>query len=277
MEKLDRLDWADGMAFTSYGLHVGVRVSDPAVLARVEEQLPFGWERSEDPEVEWLYSFVVGSEPDRKGIKRLHVVYSDAMVLQRTDDLELALKALERDVHLFVGEMARGHVFVHAGVVGWHGKAILLPGPTLSGKSTMTAALVRAGADYYSDEFAVLDAEGRVHPFARPLCLRPEGEFTGLPVAVEDLGGRRGTEPLEVGAILAAGYAPDQPWRPQRVTPGRAMLMLLANTLSARRDPEAVLPVLERVAQSAAAYTGRRGEASEIAESVLALVDSQVE
>jgi hypothetical protein len=30
------------------------------------------------------------------------------------------------------------------------------------------AELVRAGATYYSDEFAVLDSRGRVHPFPRP-------------------------------------------------------------------------------------------------------------
>ena len=36
------------------------------------------------------------------------------------------------------------------------------------------AALVRAGAEYYSDEFAPLDAGGLVHPFAKPLSIRNE-------------------------------------------------------------------------------------------------------
>ena len=59
----------------------------------------------------------------------------------------------------------RERVFVHAGVVGWKGHAIVIPGRSRSGKTTLVAELVKAGAEYYSDEFAVLDAEGRVHPF----------------------------------------------------------------------------------------------------------------
>src|SRR5262249_9105581 len=52
---------------------------------------------------------------------------------------------------------------VHSGVVAHGGRAILLPGPTSTGKSTLVAELVRRGAAYFSDEYALLDAEGRVH------------------------------------------------------------------------------------------------------------------
>ena len=34
------------------------------------------------------------------------------------------------------------------------------------------AELLRAGAVYYSDEYAVVDPWGRVHPFAKPLSIR---------------------------------------------------------------------------------------------------------
>jgi hypothetical protein len=37
MEKLDRLGWAAGIAFTAYGLSIGVRVSDRSALARIRE------------------------------------------------------------------------------------------------------------------------------------------------------------------------------------------------------------------------------------------------
>src|ERR671929_229610 len=87
----------------------------------------------------------------------------------------------------------------HAGVVGWQGRAILIPGRSFSGKSTLVAALVRAGATYYSDEFAVLDERGRVHPFPKKLSMRLEGSARPRFAPVEELGGRRGTTPLRVG------------------------------------------------------------------------------
>jgi uncharacterized protein (UPF0276 family) len=48
---------------------------------------------------------------------------------------------------------------LHAGVVSFGDGCMLLPAPTGSGKTTLTAGLVRAGATYYSDEIAVLDAD----------------------------------------------------------------------------------------------------------------------
>ncbi len=239
------------------------------ILPRLVELLPFGWEPSDDPEVEYLYSFIVAGGSDRPGVKRLNVVYSDAMLLERTGDLELALKAFERDLHLFVGEMARGRIFVHAGVVGWEGKAIVMPGPSFTGKSTLVAALVRAGATYYSDEFAILDENGLVHPFARPLSLRCSDPYVGEPIAADELGGRTGMEPLPVGLIVTTGYRPGARWSPSRLSQGEAVLALLSNTLSARRQPGAVLPVLDRVAAGAVAFSSLRGEAEAVVRPLL--------
>ena len=51
-----------------------------------------------------------------------------------------------------------------AGVVGWENRAIVMPGASFAGKTTLVRAWLEAGATYYSDEFAVLDRAGRVHP-----------------------------------------------------------------------------------------------------------------
>lgn len=48
---------------------------------------------------------------------------------------------------------------MHAGVVAGPAGAILLPAPPGSGKSTLTAGLVAAGLDYFSDEVALLAEE----------------------------------------------------------------------------------------------------------------------
>lgn len=72
---------------------------------------------------------------------------------------------------------------VHAGAVLWGERILLLPGITHSGKSSLVAELLRRGATYFSDEYALVDSEGHVHPYPRPLLLRngcPE-QFPVLP------------------------------------------------------------------------------------------------
>ena len=245
------------------------------MLQRIEELLPFSWQPSDDMEVEYLYSVVVGNEPERRGFRKKHVVYSDAQLLQGGEGLDFVLKALERDLHLFIGEMARGRVFVHAGAVGWKNRAILLPGLTFTGKSTLVAELVRGGATYYSDEFAVLDSEGFLHPFARPLSLRDRTSHEGRSIEVEELGGVRGQEAIPVGMVIATEFDSEAGWNPNKVSQGEAVLALFANTLSARRQPEVVLPVLHKSVAGATLFSGPRGEAREAARRILNLLSAR--
>ncbi len=272
MRKIDRLGWAVGFSFEAYGLLIGFRTNEAWVLDRAKEQLPFGWVESGEAEVEHLYSFIAGGPEAGGRVTRFHVVYSDASRLERTLDLDLALGAFAKDLELFVGEEARGRVFVHAGVVGWGGRAIILPGRSFSGKTTLVAALVRAGATFYSDEFAVLDEQGLVHPFARPLSIRKEGSSEGVLVRVEELGGRQGSEPLPVGAVVMSSYRPGGRWRPRKISQGRAILEIMSHTLSARSHPDFVLPVLHTVVRSAPVFKTRRGEADDAARAILALI-----
>jgi len=153
--------------------------------------------------------------------------------------------------------------------VGWHGKAIIVPGPTMTGKTSLTAELVRAGATYYSDEYAVLDIFGRVHPYPRPLAIRREGSFKQQACPAEEIGGVTGTRPLPVGLVIVTGFKEGVSWRPAPLPPGPAALELLANVISARRKPDVVLPTLKKVVCGATCLKGLRGEAEETARSIL--------
>jgi hypothetical protein len=65
---------------------------------------------------------------------------------------------------------------MHAGVVAGPAGAILLPAPPGSGKSTLTAALVATGLDYFSDEVALLAEEDlAVMPFPLAMCVKDTG------------------------------------------------------------------------------------------------------
>ena len=159
--KLDRIQWKAGLSLVSYGVRIGIRVSESTVLEQLQDYLPPGWEQSSSPDVDELYSLVVSESPDG------YQLYRGQEELLQSLDLEDIFDTLDSDLRLQIGILAPDKLFVHAGVVGWRGKAIVIPGRSFSGKTTLVAALVKAGATYYSDEYAVFDANGLVHPYPR--------------------------------------------------------------------------------------------------------------
>lgn len=218
-----------------------------------------------------LYSIWMASDGPRFAFRRFHLVYSGALRLARTLDGDEALEAFESDQHSYVAEAARTRLFVHAGVVGWRDRAILVPGSSLSGKTTLVVALVRAGATYYSDEYAVLDGRGRVHPYPTALSIREPGRDRPRRVPAVTLGRGACRRPLPVGLVVVTAYRPGVGWRPRPLSAGQAALALLANTVAARRRPAAALGILRQVAAGAGAIRSARGDADAAARSILSL------
>jgi hypothetical protein len=248
-------------------LRLGVRVNCAAVLSQVIERLPPGWISSESPNVDMLYSFLVGGQ--KGNVRRFNLVYLDAARLARTTDLAAALESLERGLDFYVSAEARRRVFVHAGVVGWRGQAIVIPGLGTTGKTTLVAELVRQGATYYSDEHAVLDARGRVHPYAKPLAIYAGSSGERIRTPIADLGGVTGVHPLPVGLVVSSEYRKGAKWRARELSPGKGVMTLLAHAVSARRRPEATLLTLQRVVSGARVFKSVRGEARETATAIL--------
>jgi len=273
MKKIDRLGWADGISFTAYGVRVGIRVSNPTIMHRIPDLLPPSWKPARSGNVERLYSLVVGGAGSRPSVRRFNVLYADADRMSRTMDLEPALKLLETDLQLYVAEAAPRRIFVHAGVVRWRGRAILIPGRSLSGKSTLVNELIKAGATYYSDEYAVCDARGRVHPYPKPLALRKEGDVLPKPVRAGTMPGRPVVKPLPVGLVVLTSYRSGARWRPRRLSHGRAVIELLNHTIPARMEPGRALATLKQVAAGALVLKGVRGEAREMIDMLLERAD----
>src|SRR4051812_46545639 len=142
MEKIDRLGWAAGFSFTSYGRRIGIRSNDPGILDRLHRHLPPGWKPSRGSVVERLYSLVTGGPGAPPNVRRFNILYGDIARLARSTDVGQVLETFESDLRLFVAETARRRLFVHAGVVGWRGQAILLPGQSMSGKTSLVVELV---------------------------------------------------------------------------------------------------------------------------------------
>jgi len=269
MAKLDRLVWADGMSFISYGVRVGLRVSDSAILPDVIARLPPGWRSSPAPVVDHLYSVIGGEAKEDSKVRRLNLAYWNLLRIARSRKFNEVLDGFESHMQLTVAEHSPRRVFVHAGVVGWNGRAIVIPGLSHAGKTTLVHQLVRAGATYYSDEYAVVDARGRVHPYPRPLGMRTPDSSDQTKVTAEELGATIGTKPLRIGLVLSTSFKKGARFRPRELSRGQGVLELLANTVSARTQPRLALEALPKALESAQVLKGARGEASQIIDSIL--------
>ena len=145
----------------------------------------------------------------------------------------------------------------------------------MSGKTTLVKALVEAGATYYSDEYAVFDERGRVHPYPKPLSIRENGGGRPKEMLPEALGGTTGVRPLPVGLVVATSYWEAARWRPRRLLPGRDVMALLAHTVSVRRKPKRALTTSRQAVADALVIKGARGEAAETAGHLLGRLAEQ--
>lgn len=248
--------------FVAYGVQIALRVDRRAMLGVFDhEHLPFGWKpaSSHDPEgrASVRYDLLAGESNEAS-----YCLYAGKNLVAEVSSLTHASLALAAHAESLVAEHAPDYLFVHAGVVGWEGRAILMPGASFAGKTTLVRAWLDAGATYYSDEFAVLDRAGRVHPFARPLSIRDHSTGVTRRVPATSLVAQSGTTPLQIGLILVTSYRFGARWRPRRLTPGPALLALMRHTVAARGNPAHSMPILkEAVSGGAVALTGPRGEA----------------
>lgn len=120
----------------------------------------------------------------------------------------------------------------------------------------------------------MLDAEGLVHPYARPLSVRAPGLQRPGPDAptrcsATALGAGVGSAPLPVGLVVVTGYASGAEWRPRMASPGQGAMALLENTVPARYAPQRALEAVGRTACDAAVLIGKRGEAETAASDIL--------
>lgn len=201
--------------------------------------------------------------------------FRDGELVTTSDLNDLPLELFTRLLRLKISEFSEGSVFLHAGVVGWKGKAIVIPGDSGKGKTTLVIELVKNGAEYYSDEYAVLDENGLVHPFTRDLSVRQEGtvwsEKDGIPV--ENFGGERGTIPLPVGLLILTDFQPESEWTPEFISVGSGILEAIRHTIPLRINPEFSLNVLKNALSRAIIVKSPRADAAETAKKILSLID----
>jgi hypothetical protein len=191
-----------------------------------------------------------------------------AAVVATTD--EDTLGWLCQDIDNTVAQRSVRMLFVHAGVVAWRGLAIVTPGRSHTGKSTLVAELVRRGAVYYSDEFAVLDDLGMVHPYRRTFVLRGE---SGPQADLRLVRAEAPTKPLPIGLVVAGPYRSGADWRPAIVRGARAVLPIIDGTVQGRERSEKMLRIAAAIAPGIVTLQSPRPEAADVAAQLLEVVD----
>jgi hypothetical protein len=260
---------ADVLGLTSFGVRFDLSANDVDLLRDALLHLPVGCKRSFSCSVSPQYSLVRHDHLTRRA-ESAYQLYRNGRLLCRCGDRREFLERFSSIIALYVAEASRRRTFVRAGAVGWGGSAILIPGRSCSGKTTLVAELVRAGATYYSDEFAVLDKGGIVYPYACPLQIKTNGSACQTRRSIEEFGGIAGQEPLPVGLVIVSTYKPEAKWRPRPVSPEVGLSKLLDNTASAKRSPTTALDTLTRVLSDAVIVRGVRGEACQVVDWITA-------
>lgn len=159
-------------------------------------------------------------ESNRKGD---WLLAEGAEPLPLRDPSELLFQ-IDRDLILTLQEARPELLFLHAAVLEFRGRAVLISGDSGAGKSTTAWALLQSGFGYLSDELAPVELERRqVHAYPRALGLKsPPPQPYRLPA--DALHGSHGFHvpnaalpggtvqgPLAVAAVLFVNYRPERP------------------------------------------------------------------
>jgi hypothetical protein len=254
------MDDARTAVIEAYGARLAVSAPDDTVLDSIVASLPRGWSRSDASDrgdgIEWRFG--VRREGDG------YLVRDGDGLERQCAELDLAIVMLRTQMRRFVGYHAKDLVFVHAGVVAQDGAAMVLPGRSFAGKSTLVEALVHAGAVFYSDEYAMLDSQGRVAHYREPLILRGTGGQEEI-----NLGPVEAQDPIPVGLVVLTTYKPGATWAPRQLTAAEGIVALMEHAVPARDRPAETLVTLRRTLADAQILSGDRGEARETASRLL--------
>ena len=259
--------------FESYGVRVRIESDSQELLDEARRAVVMGFagaamfiENGND-----VYDHVFGVVFD--GIN--YLLFRNGEQVTYGKSAKIFFKNLNSRLRIEVAEYADSKVFLHAGVVGWNGSAIVIPAKSFQGKSTLTAELVKLGAEYYSDEYAVLDEFGYVHSFPRKISMR-YGTTRERDVSVEELGGKHGRGRIPVGMVLLTGYEKGSAWDPQVLSPGNGIIEIIQHTIPIRRNSEFSLRVLDLVARRAIIVKSPRGDAKKFAKFLLKFFDNHI-
>lgn len=263
----------DIIKIEAFGVKIGIYSDDTELKKRIKEVLPVVVPRElkfiEDENFEHIFTIEKAEASDEIFINRND---EEKFTHYSEDDL---LEYLSSQIRITVAEFAKSKVFIHAGAIGWQGIGMIIPGQSYSGKTTLVSELIKLGAEYYSDEYAVLDENGLLHPYPKRLSMRGIiNDWDQIDTAPEKFGATIGDKAIPVGVILITGYEESGKWQPEVLKAGEGVLEILQHTIPIRNNPDFVLKVLKKTVSRAIIAKSKRGSAHKFAPVCLQFLES---
>ena len=258
----------------AYGVRVRLEADNPKIFERVKAISSAAFVSRvrffDSPEADFELNYKFST--DKSGEVRYDLdglrtgIYKESVSFSRY---------LNSTIRAHVAAKTNSWIFVHAGVVEWRGRAIILPGQSHHGKSTLVSELIRIGAGYMSDEFAILDEDGFVHPFDRDLAMRYSGEVQ-VDVPPDEFGSKRITGSLPVGMVLFTKFSEAGAWGPEKISIGNGILAAIPQVIPVSFNTKFALKVLNTTFNRAIIIKSDRGEAKETAPRILEYFDESI-
>jgi hypothetical protein len=186
------------------------------------------------------------------------------------------------------------NLLLHAAVVVANSAALVVPGASGQGKSTLTTALSTSGFRYLSDELGVVDPDSlAVRPFLKPICLkdggwhalRPSPSLAGALHAMRADGVRvhylppphpcRPSESFPIRYVVIPNRTPGAMVELRPVSRAHTLGELARHSLNLPRHGSRGIDALAAVVESAGCYILTYGDAREAAAIVSKLAGAE--
>ena len=189
-------------------------------------------------------------------------------VLAASETMPYLFTLLQQGVDDATIRHLHGRAAVHAGAVTSQDRAIVLPGPSGAAKSSLVQELLRRGAEYCSDEYALFDGQGRVHPYPRALLIR-DHMGDQHPVLARQLPASVRQEPAHMHLLIFLQYEPGQKFAVHPLSHSDALLRLLSNTPHVLAETPEIFTLRKSAVSRAACFAGVRGDGADAADRIL--------
>ena len=131
--------------FESYGVSVRIESNLQEMVDEAEKTIRVSLLNDIRPTQVEQFDHVFQLNRDKRGTR---IMIQNGERISSGGTRKKFFKFFDSIIRVVVAEYAVDRVFLHAGVVGWKGKAIVIPADSFKGKSTLVSELVRNGAEY---------------------------------------------------------------------------------------------------------------------------------
>ncbi len=257
------------VAFESFGVSISLESDSLDTLTDATQFLRralVGHMRFVDSAQHARFKFAIKANPDQS-----FDIFESGAHLRHTPDKNFLFGELSSRVRIKIAEFALDKLFIHAGVVRWKNSGIMFPGNSYDGKTTLIAELVTRGAEYYSDEYAIIDVDGFCHPFPRDLSVRTlKGLFRVPP---EDLGATVGKDPTPINYVVFTKYVESARWEPERLSVGNGIMETIPHAISMTSNADFALKLLKSSLAHAIILKGMRYDAKQFAPVLIKFIE----